>query len=141
MLNLINEKKDSLYSYKDILFFSDEFFFLSIKKVKGIGERRAKNICASIGLKQTIKIFELNDFFFLLFSSILNEFYGTELFLIRLRENRFRLLTSIAPNSYRVLKYSLGLPINGQRTRSNAKTSKNRDKRRKIRLKSYVKKK
>jgi small subunit ribosomal protein S13 len=126
-------ERKALYSFKDVVLYSNEFLYLSASKIRGVGRQRAKNVCSSLGLQLNLKVVYLNAFFFSLFSTFINELYSNELFLLRLHENHFRLLT--ATKSYASLKYSFGLPIRGQRTRSNAKTTKLKHPRKYLKLK------
>lgn len=53
----------------------------------------------------------------------MKQYYGTDLFLKRIRENALKFFLTF--KSYKAIRFSAGLPIRGQHTHNNARTSKN----------------
>lgn len=113
-----------LYSFKDAVLKDNAMLYTAITGVRGVGTSRSLNACAALGLQKNLRVSSLNTYQFFVFSVIINESYGNDVYLLRLRDNRIRLL--LTTRSYKSLKYSYGLPIRGQKTRANGKTAKRR---------------
>ncbi len=94
---------------------------IALTAVYGIGRSRARQICAAAGIKNTIKIKDLSD---------------TEMDKLREQVGKFTiegdLRREVSMNikrlmdlgTWRGLRHRRGLPVRGQRTRTNARTRK-----------------
>lgn len=111
-----------LYIFKDVILKNEEFLTVSLKKVFGFNSVRASNFCDSIGFSRFVKVGNLNRYQFFLTNNLLKKNYGTENFLVRKRDNNLKFFLSM--KTYKSIRLQTGLPIRGQRTRTNAKTTK-----------------
>ena len=112
-----------LYTYKDTELKSGQVFRLALKKIPGIGLARANYLCDLVGLSSTCRTEFLNNYLFLVLIFLLKQYYGTDVFLKRMRENSLK--DFLAFKSYKSIRFAAGLPIRGQHTHTNAKTAKN----------------
>ena len=99
---------------------------VSLTYIYGIGRYRAKEIIAKLGLDPNMKAKNLSSDDIAKLSSLLQADYTLEGDLRREIQNNIKRLISI--HSYRGLRHRLGLPVRGQRTRSNARTRKGKKK-------------
>lgn len=110
------------YTFKDVDFSIKHGIPFALKKIHGIGLGRSTYICALAGLSLTNRIGFLNSYEFFVVTFLLKQYYGTDIFLKRMRENRLKDLLSF--KSYKSIRFAAGLPIRGQHTHNNAKTAK-----------------
>lgn len=94
---------------------------ISLTYIYGIGSTTAKAICTSVGVEQTTKIKDLNEE---KLDEIRNEVakYATEGDLRREVSMNIKRLMDLG--CYRGLRHRRGLPVRGQRTKTNARTRK-----------------
>jgi small subunit ribosomal protein S13 len=90
--------------------------------IYGIGPSNAREICAALGLSSDTKIRDLTDEEITKLQRFIDEHYQVEGDLRRERQQAIKRLTEIG--SYRGLRHRRGLPVNGQRTKTNARTRK-----------------
>jgi small subunit ribosomal protein S13 len=90
--------------------------------IYGIGQPTAREICAALGLSPDTKIRDLTDEEVTKLQRYIDEHYQVEGDLRRERQQAIKRLTEIG--SYRGLRHRRGLPVNGQRTKTNARTRK-----------------
>jgi small subunit ribosomal protein S13 len=90
--------------------------------IYGIGQPTAREICAALGLSPDTKIRDLTDGEVTKLQRYIDEHYQVEGDLRRERQQAIKRLTEIG--SYRGLRHRRGLPVNGQRTKTNARTRK-----------------
>jgi small subunit ribosomal protein S13 len=90
--------------------------------IYGIGPSNAREICAALGLSSDTKIRDLTDEEITKLQRYIDEHYQVEGDLRRERQQAIKRLTEIG--SYRGLRHRRGLPVNGQRTKTNARTRK-----------------
>jgi small subunit ribosomal protein S13 len=90
--------------------------------IYGIGPTSARQICAALGLSPDEKIRDLTDEEVTKLQRHIDEAYQVEGDLRRERQQAIKRLTEIG--SYRGLRHRRGLPVNGQRTKTNARTRK-----------------
>jgi small subunit ribosomal protein S13 len=97
----------------------EKHVIIGLRKIFGIGPFRAKLICDTLSINKHFRIKDLTD---LKKSRLIKEIqtYTTEGDLKKEIKNNIDKLISI--KSYHGLRHNLGLPVRGQRTRSNAKT-------------------
>ena len=90
--------------------------------IYGVGQPSAREICAALGLSPDTKIRDLTDEEVTKLQRYIDEHYQVEGDLRRERQQAIKRLTEIG--SYRGLRHRRGLPVNGQRTKTNARTRK-----------------
>ncbi|WP_323841955.1 MULTISPECIES: 30S ribosomal protein S13 [unclassified Moraxella] len=94
---------------------------ISLTYIFGIGRTTAKQILAAVGINETTKIGQLDDTQLdAVRAEVAN--YATEGDLRREISMNIKRLTDLG--CYRGLRHRRGLPVNGQRTKTNARTRK-----------------
>lgn len=93
---------------------------IGLTYIYGIGLSRSQEILQKININPDIKIHDLNDEHIVLIRQILNNEYQIEGDLRRLESMNIKRLMEIS--SYRGRRHRIGLPLRGQRTRTNART-------------------
>jgi len=96
---------------------------IALRSVYGIGNHRSLEICKKVGLDPTIKVINLKDEHTILLQEAVNQ-YEVEGDLRRRVAMDIKRLGDI--KCYRGLRHKRGLPVRGQRTRTNARTRKGR---------------
>ncbi len=86
----------------------------------GIGKFRAIQICSRLGLQPKLQIFQLHSKQIENITQILKYTYSTKSFLKRIINDDIQRLIKIG--SYRGFRHVQGLPVRGQRTRTNSRT-------------------
>ncbi|OGN59275.1 MAG: 30S ribosomal protein S13 [Chlamydiae bacterium RIFCSPHIGHO2_12_FULL_27_8] len=99
---------------------------ISMTYLYGIGIHRSKEIIKKLNLNPNMKASELTEEDISKINALLQKEYTLEGDLRRQIQNNIKRLISI--HSYRGLRHKLGLPVRGQRTRSNARTRKGKKK-------------
>ena len=95
---------------------------IGLTYIYGIGPTSARNICAALGLSPDEKIRDLTDEEVTKLQRHIDEQYQVEGDLRRERQQAIKRLTEIG--AYRGIRHRRGLPVNGQRTKTNARTRK-----------------
>jgi small subunit ribosomal protein S13 len=95
---------------------------IALTYIYGIGQPTAREICAALGLSQDTKIRDLTDEEVTKLQRHIDEQHQVEGDLRRERQQAIKRLTEIG--AYRGLRHRRGLPVNGQRTKTNARTRK-----------------
>jgi small subunit ribosomal protein S13 len=95
---------------------------IGLTYIYGIGQPSARDICAALGLAPDTKIRDLTDEEVTRLQRHIDEAYQVEGDLRRERQQAIKRLTEIG--AYRGLRHRRGLPVNGQRTKTNARTRK-----------------
>jgi len=90
--------------------------------IYGIGRARAKEILENTGIDPMKKVSELTDEEIMTLENYIKEHYVVEGDLRRQIAMNIRRLIEI--KCYRGLRHKMGLPVRGQRTRTNARTRK-----------------
>jgi small subunit ribosomal protein S13 len=90
--------------------------------IYGIGPSTAREILAALGLSPDEKVKDLTDEEVTRLQRHIDENYQVEGELRRERQQAIKRLTEIG--AYRGLRHRRGLPVNGQRTKTNARTRK-----------------
>nr|YP_009294377.1 ribosomal protein S13 [Palmaria palmata]AOM67817.1 ribosomal protein S13 [Palmaria palmata] len=93
---------------------------IALTYIYGIGISRSKEIILATGINSNTKITELNDEEVVKLRLILDSEYEIEGDLRRIESMNIKRLMEI--NSYRGKRHRIGLPLRGQRTRTNART-------------------
>jgi small subunit ribosomal protein S13 len=95
---------------------------IGLTYIYGIGQPTAREICAALGLSPGEKIKDLTDEEVTKLQRHIDEQYQVEGDLRRERQQAIKRLTEIG--AYRGVRHRRGLPVNGQRTKTNARTRK-----------------
>lgn len=105
---------------------NDKRLEISLTYLYGIGRSLSNEIIAKLGLDPDLRAGKLKEEDIARLNGILQSEYIVEGDLRRLVQNNIKRLISI--HSYRGLRHRSGLPVRGQRTRTNARTRKGRRK-------------
>ena len=90
--------------------------------IYGIGQSSARQVCAALGLSKDTKVRDLTDEEVTKLRQYIDENLEVEGDLRRERQQAVKRLMEIG--AYRGLRHRRGLPVNGQRTKTNARTRK-----------------
>ena len=96
--------------------------WIALTYIYGIGRKHSRDILAAANIEPTTRVKDLTEAEEQKLRDIIAESYVTEGDLQRLVTNNIKRLKDI--NAYRGLRHKAGLPVNGQRTRTNARTRK-----------------
>lgn len=99
---------------------------ISLTYIFGIGRHRANEIIAKLGLDPDVRAHKLTQDDLARINTLLQAEYVVEGDLRRQVQNNIKRLISI--HSYRGMRHRVGLPVRGQRTRTNSRTRKGRRK-------------
>ena len=99
---------------------------ISLTYLYGIGRRLSNEIIAKLGLDPNMRAQQLTQDDLARLNGLLQSEYVVEGDLRRQVQNNIKRLISI--HSYRGLRHRLGLPVRGQRTKTNSRTRKGRRK-------------
>jgi small subunit ribosomal protein S13 len=97
---------------------------IALTYVYGIGPKFARDILAAAKVEPTTRVKDLTETEEQRLREVIDSNYTVEGDLQRLVTNNIKRLKDI--NAYRGLRHKAGLPVNGQRTRTNARTRKGR---------------
>jgi small subunit ribosomal protein S13 len=95
---------------------------IALTYIYGIGPSTARRICAELGLSQDEKVRDLTDEEITKLRSFIDANLEVEGELRRERSQAIKRLQEIG--AYRGVRHRRGLPVNGQRTKTNARTRK-----------------
>lgn len=99
---------------------------ISLTYIYGVGRKVSNDIIAELGLNPNMRANALTEDDIARINTILQSKYMVEGDLRRQIQNNIKRLISI--HSYRGMRHRLGLPVRGQRTRTNARTRKGKRK-------------
>lgn len=99
---------------------------VSLTYIYGIGRQLSSEICEKLGLDKNMRAHNLTEDNIAKLNAILASQYVVEGDLRRQVQNNIKRLVSI--HCYRGSRHRLGLPVRGQRTRTNARTRKGKRK-------------
>lgn len=99
---------------------------ISLTYIYGVGRHRSNEIIAKLGLDPNMRASKLTQDDIARINSLLQDEYVVEGDLRRQVQNNIKRLISI--HCYRGMRHRLGLPVRGQRTRTNSRTRKGRRK-------------
>jgi small subunit ribosomal protein S13 len=94
---------------------------IGLTYIYGVGRTRAQKICASAGIEQTRKVGELSE---TELETLRNEVGKYPIEGDLRREVSMNIKRLMDMGSYRGIRHRRGLPLRGQRTRTNARTRK-----------------
>ena len=95
---------------------------IALTYIYGIGPRTASTILAEAKIKPTTRVKDLTEAEEQKLRNIIDNNYVVESDLQRQVSNNIKRLKDV--NAYRGLRHKAGLPVHGQRTRTNARTRK-----------------
>src|SRR5438045_6240476 len=95
---------------------------IGLTYIYGIGQPTARQVCAALGLSPDTKVRDLTDAEVTQLQRHIDAELEVEGDLRRERQQAIKRLQEIG--SYRGVRHRRGLPVNGQRTRTNARTRK-----------------
>ena len=95
---------------------------IALTYIYGIGPKFASTILAAAKIEPTTRVKDLTEAEEQKIREIIDSEYTVEGDLQRLVTNNIKRLKDV--NAYRGLRHKAGLPVNGQRTRTNARTRK-----------------
>lgn len=99
---------------------------VSLTYIYGVGRKLANQIIEKLGLNKDMRARELNEDQVARLNAILASEYVVEGDLRRQIQNNIKRLIGI--HCYRGMRHRIGLPVRGQRTRTNARTRKGKRK-------------
>ncbi len=100
---------------------SNKHVVIALRKIYGIGKVSAFYICKKAGVSPFLKVNQLTDEVITFIQKIVSEFDVEGNLRTRIRFNIKRLKDI---KCYRGVRHKIGLPVRGQRTRTNARTRK-----------------
>src|SRR5215210_811453 len=95
---------------------------IGLTYIFGIGRSKASDVCAQLGLSPDTKVRDLTDEEITKLRDYIDGNMQVEGDLRRERQQAVKRLTEIG--AYRGIRHRRGLPVNGQRTKTNARTRK-----------------
>lgn len=95
---------------------------IGLTYIYGIGQSSAQKVCAELGLNPNEKVRDLTDEEVTKLRAYIDENVQVEGDLRRDRQQNVKRLQEIG--AYRGIRHRRGLPVNGQRTKTNARTRK-----------------
>lgn len=99
---------------------------ISLMYIYGIGRRLSNEVCTKLKLNKDMRAHQLTEDDIARINALLQSEYTVEGDLRRQIQNNIKRLVSI--HAYRGTRHRLGLPVRGQRTRTNARTRKGKRK-------------
>jgi small subunit ribosomal protein S13 len=99
---------------------------VSLTYIYGVGRKLSNQIIDKLGLNKDMRAKQLNEDDIARLNAILQSEYVVEGDLRRQVQNNIKRLVGI--HCYRGIRHRLGLPVRGQRTRTNARTRKGKRK-------------
>ena len=103
---------------------SEKQVWIALTYIYGIGRKHSRDILAAAAIEPTTRVKDLTEAEEQKLREIIDRDYTTEGDLQRLVTNNIKRLKDVG--AYRGLRHKAGLPVNGQRTRTNARTRKGR---------------
>ena len=95
---------------------------IAMTYIYGIGKKHSRDILAAAKVEPTTRVKDLTEAEEQRLREVIDRDYTVEGDLQRLVTNNIKRLKDV--NAYRGLRHKAGLPVNGQRTRTNARTRK-----------------
>lgn len=95
---------------------------IALTYIYGVGPKHSRDILAAANIEPTTRVKDLTEAEEKRLRDIIDRDYVVEGDLQRQVQNNIKRLKDI--NAYRGLRHKSGLPVNGQRTRTNARTRK-----------------
>lgn len=99
---------------------------VSLTYIYGVGRKLSNDICEKLSLDKNMRAHNLTEDHIAKINALLSSEYVVEGDLRRQIQNNIKRLVSI--HCYRGMRHRLGLPVRGQRSRTNARTRKGKRK-------------
>ncbi|MEN9344311.1 MAG: ribosomal protein [Chlamydiota bacterium] len=99
---------------------------VSLTYIYGVGRKLSNDICEKLSLDKNMRAHNLTEDHIAKINALLSSEYVVEGDLRRQVQNNIKRLVSI--HCYRGMRHRLGLPVRGQRSRTNARTRKGKRK-------------
>jgi small subunit ribosomal protein S13 len=115
-----------MFSYKQVILQVSLEIRSALQHIYGIGKHKAFLICSKLGLSFPFVLKNLNNYYFMMLTFILDFHSWLEARIKRIYYYNIKVL--IETLTHRGLRHKDNLPTRGQRTRTNAKTRKKRSK-------------
>ena len=96
--------------------------WIALRYIYGVGPKVARDVCNELGIEDSVKARDLTEDQLSQIASLLGNKYVIEGQLRRQVQESISRLRSVA--CYRGLRHRRGLPVRGQRTKTNARTRK-----------------
>lgn len=112
------------FLFNEVFLPTKGLFKNSLSSIYGIGSQRGLYLINSIGINSNLKTKKVSRYKFSILSSLIRKYMLVDASLRRVRYTRLK--SFLALNTYKSIRYKSFLPIRGQSTRTNAKTSKKR---------------
>ncbi|AHB42608.1 30S ribosomal protein S13 [Candidatus Saccharibacteria bacterium RAAC3_TM7_1] len=103
---------------------SEKQVHIALTYIYGIGKKHSRDILAAAKIEPTTRVKDLTEAEEQRLREVIDSSYTVEGDLQRLVTNNIKRLKDVG--AYRGLRHKAGLPVNGQRTRTNARTRKGR---------------
>ena len=103
---------------------SEKQVHIALTYIYGIGKKHSRDILAAAKIEPTTRVKDLTEAEEQRLREVIDQNYTVEGDLQRLVTNNIKRLKDVG--AYRGLRHKAGLPVNGQRTRTNARTRKGR---------------
>ena len=103
---------------------SEKQVWIALTYVYGIGEKTSRDILAAAKIEPTTRVKDITEAEEQKINDVIAKQCTVEGDLQRLVTNNIKRIKDV--NSYKGLRHKAGLPVNGQRTRTNARTRKGR---------------
>jgi len=101
----------------------NQLVWVALTKIYGIGKHKSLNFCKSLGFSKNLKINNLTNY---QINKLIKTIENSSIFITTdLKKFKYSIIKNLFDiKSYRGIRLSSGLPCRGQRTHTNAKTSK-----------------
>ena len=103
---------------------SEKQVHIALQYIYGVGKKHSRDILAAAKIEPTTRVKDLTEAEEQRLREVIDSNYTVEGDLQRLVTNNIKRLKDVG--AYRGLRHKAGLPVNGQRTRTNARTRKGR---------------
>lgn len=113
-----------LFLFKSVIFNVKKDVCNSLKEMYGIGKSRAYLLRNFVGLSRYCKMYKIGYFHFYKMVGLMRKHYMIDKDLKEKVAKDFKLI--LDSKCFKSLRYGWFLPLNGQNTRTNGKTNKNR---------------
>lgn len=113
-----------MYRYQDVSLLMDKRLDVSMRAIYGVGFSKASYVCEFLGYGKSFSMNQINRYNYTAINGFLKKYYVLEARLKLLKRESIKDLRKL--KLYRGIRHMLKLPVRGQRTHSNAKSSRKR---------------
>jgi len=115
-----------MFAYKQVILPNLSEIRMALQHIYGIGKYKAFSICARLGLGFPFTLNNLNNYYSMFLFFVLDYYSWLEARIKRIYKQNIIFLVEL--NSYKGIRHKDNLPVRGQRTRTNSKTTKKKKK-------------